>query len=182
MPAELLPICLRLNASLERLQQAFERERRFTADVSHELRTPIAELRALADVALRGGGNAASTAGYFRDARDIAVQMERMVRGLLALARCHEGTVQVVREPTDISQAIREAWQRNLPTANKKTVAVRLEMPLETVVLTDRTMLQSILGNLFSNAAEYASRGSTVVCKAEIDGGRLRIGELDPEI
>jgi two-component system sensor histidine kinase QseC len=56
MPGALKPICLRLNDSLERLEAAFARERRFTADVAHELRTPIAELRCLADVALKWQG------------------------------------------------------------------------------------------------------------------------------
>ena len=46
LPVELSPISLCLNDLLERIDQAFARERRFTSDVAHELRTPIAELRA----------------------------------------------------------------------------------------------------------------------------------------
>src|SRR5204862_5745959 len=42
LPAELEPIRSRLNDLLERLQQSFDRERRFNAAVAHELRTPIA--------------------------------------------------------------------------------------------------------------------------------------------
>ena len=111
LPAELQPICLRLNASLQKLQQAFQRERRFTADAAHELRTPIAELRALANVALRGGDSGTS-AVYFEDARDIAVQMERIVSNLLALARCHAGAMQIVREPVDVSAALMDGCAR----------------------------------------------------------------------
>jgi signal transduction histidine kinase len=53
LPAELKSICGRLNDLLSRLETAFARERCFSADVAHELRTPIAELRSLADVALK---------------------------------------------------------------------------------------------------------------------------------
>src|SRR4051794_13900333 len=50
VPAELRPICERMNDLLARLEGAFARERRFSANVAHELRTPIAELRSLAEV------------------------------------------------------------------------------------------------------------------------------------
>ncbi len=53
LPGELMPISSRLNDLLERLEQSFERERRFSADLAHELRTPIAELRILAEFALK---------------------------------------------------------------------------------------------------------------------------------
>jgi signal transduction histidine kinase len=179
VPAELRPICLRLNASLQRLQQAFERERRFTADVAHELRTPIAELRALADVALRGG-DADTSAGYFSDARDIAVQMERIVATLLALARCHAGTTVAVREPIDVSAALMDAWNCSRAEATARGVTARFEMPPQVTVVTDRTMLQSVLVNLLGNAAEHGKSGGTVVCQAGIEGEKRRIRVVNP--
>ena len=43
----------RLNDLLARLDEAFQREPRVTADIAHELRTPIAELRTLAEVGVK---------------------------------------------------------------------------------------------------------------------------------
>ena len=43
------------NAMLERLQEAFDQLRRFTADASHELRTPLTALRSVREVALQEG-------------------------------------------------------------------------------------------------------------------------------
>jgi len=84
LPEELLPITSRLNEMLERLETAFSREKRFTANVAHELRTPIAELRTLAEV----GQTEACTDSddirtYFNDALDIAIQMQNLTDSLL---------------------------------------------------------------------------------------------------
>ena len=53
LPAEISPVADRLNELMGRLEGSFERERRFSADLAHELRTPVAELRTMAEVALR---------------------------------------------------------------------------------------------------------------------------------
>ena len=52
LPQELIPLVVRLNELLGRLETAFERERGFSADIAHELRTPLAGLRATMEVAL----------------------------------------------------------------------------------------------------------------------------------
>src|SRR5882757_2129969 len=51
------------NDTLTRLQDAFERLRRFTADASHELRTPLTAMRSVGEVALRNPLDA----GTYRD-------------------------------------------------------------------------------------------------------------------
>jgi len=90
-PAEIVPVIARLNALLQRLEEAFERERRLSSDVAHELRTPIAELRSIGEVAARWPGNRESVARFFADVREIALQMERIVvHLLLALATLHQ--------------------------------------------------------------------------------------------
>ncbi|MCG8099840.1 MAG: hypothetical protein JAZ05_12195, partial [Candidatus Thiodiazotropha taylori] len=47
---EIKPIIDQLNHLLERLQSAFEREKRFSSNVAHELRTPLSELKTLSEV------------------------------------------------------------------------------------------------------------------------------------
>ncbi len=52
-PEEIKPLVLELNKLFQRLQQAFEREKRFTGDAAHELKTPLAALKTQAQVALK---------------------------------------------------------------------------------------------------------------------------------
>ena len=179
LPSELRPICLRLNDSLERLQQAFQRERRFTADVAHELRTPIAELRSLADVALKWDGDRETSLAYFRDAQEIARQMESIVTTLLSLARCQSGTLTVECEPVDVGDVVKEAWENYEQKAAKRNLAVTFDLPTGLVVKTDRMMLHSIVGNLLSNAAEYTTDGGNVSCKAERNDSTLKFSVVN---
>jgi two-component system, OmpR family, sensor histidine kinase TctE len=51
VPSEIAPIVHAVNAALQRLDEGYERQRRFIASAAHELRTPIAVLRAKIDTA-----------------------------------------------------------------------------------------------------------------------------------
>src|SRR3990167_7382811 len=53
VPTEIEPLVSELNSLFRRLQAAFEREKRFTADAAHELKTPLAALTTQTQVALR---------------------------------------------------------------------------------------------------------------------------------
>jgi two-component system sensor histidine kinase QseC len=52
VPQEIKPVIDELNKLFHRLQEGFEREKRFAADAAHELRTPLAAIKAQAQVAL----------------------------------------------------------------------------------------------------------------------------------
>ena len=106
VPRELQPISQRLNDLLSRLEQSFERERRFSADLAHELRTPIAELRALADLALKWPES--RPAEMDRDTLAIALQMEGIVTRLLALLRSERGQLVPDRQSVLVAPLVRD--------------------------------------------------------------------------
>ncbi|MCI0641127.1 MAG: ATP-binding protein [Gemmataceae bacterium] len=150
MPAELRPIAERLNDLLARLDEAFQRERRVTADIAHELRTPIAELRTLAEVGVKWPEEAA-----FQDALQIAQRMETLVTGLLALARHDAGHEVVAREPVALRTLVDEVWSPLAERARSRQLDVAIDVTGQWQ--TDPTLLRMIIGNLIGNAVEYAS-------------------------
>jgi signal transduction histidine kinase len=156
MPAELQPICERLNDLLSRLQQSFERERCFSADAAHELRTPIAELRSLAEVALKWQEDAQATRVALQDALDIARQMEGIVTTLLAIARCESGGQGTARESVAVAELIESVWQPLAHQAQRKKLSLTMEIAPGLHVETDRAMFRVIVANLLSNAVEYS--------------------------
>jgi signal transduction histidine kinase len=81
-----------IDGLLERLEGAFAAQRRFVANASHELRTPLATMRASLDVAMAKPEPAppqtTALAGRLRTELD---QIERLLEGLLVLARVQHG-------------------------------------------------------------------------------------------
>jgi signal transduction histidine kinase len=170
--AELKPICLRLNDLLARMEETLARERRFTADVAHELRTPVAELRLLAEVALKWPtADPDALARNYADVLEIARRMEAVVASLLTLVRCQSAGPAAALEPLDLRGLAAEAWRGHLPIARQREMRVDVDVPDRLTVRGDRAMLVSLLGNLFGNAVAHAPAGGQVSCTARAGGG-----------
>jgi signal transduction histidine kinase len=105
---ELKELADTFDAMLERLDAAFESQRRFVANASHELRTPLTIARTEVDVAL---ANPKSTPAELRAmaerVRDATARSERLIESLLTLAR--SGRELRARDPADLAQAAGDA-------------------------------------------------------------------------
>lgn len=173
MPAELLPIMKRLNDLLARLEASFTRERRFSADVAHELRTPIAELRTLAEVALKWPDEV--TAEALKDALQIALQMETIATGLMALARCEGSLLPVRPERVSVGELLEEVLHPLAAQAHAKQLAVTVEVPKDACWFTDRATLRSIFTGLLSNAVDHTQSATSVKARVENNGASQRL-------
>lgn len=164
LPVELRPIADRLNELLARLEASFERERRFSADLAHELRTPLAELRSLLECALKWPESREPSTD--QEALDIARELESLVGRMLAIARGERGSLQLVREHTDVAAFADECWRTHEAAARARGLTIRFDVQAGTVDA-DRTLFRSILSNLFENAVAYAPQGTAI----EVWGG-----------
>jgi two-component system sensor histidine kinase QseC len=180
MPAELLPIAGRLNELLARLEESFARERRFSADVAHELRTPIAELRTATEVALKWPEDVEASRNTLQELLEIALQMESIVTGLLALARCEAGQLLVHLEPVALPPLIREMWQPLSDKAKANQIIFSVGVPDDACWLADATLLRAILTNLLSNAVQYCTHGGSI--RLRVERGQLSISNTTDDL
>lgn len=167
IPEELIPVQQTTNALLDRLQEAFSRERGFSSDVAHELRTPVAELRSLCEVGARWPTDAETMEQFFEDAGDIAARMERIVNALLMLTRCDSGRLMVDPSPNRLIDLVSACWERM--TSSSEGIAERIEFEIDpnATVTTDASLLDIVLQNLIQNALTYSSPGSPIRCFTE---------------
>jgi two-component system, OmpR family, heavy metal sensor histidine kinase CusS len=180
MPAELLPIAERLNQLLARLEQSFTRERRFSADVAHELRTPIAELRTATEVALKWPEDVEATRNTLQELLAVALQMETIVTGLLALARCEAGQLPVHLEPVSLLPMIEEVFRPLADKAGARQILSSVHVAADACWLTDATLLRAILNNLVSNAVQYCTNGGTI--RLSVEGDQLSISNATDDL
>jgi len=164
---ELAPIEDQLNHLLERLQSAFEREKRFSANVAHELRTPLAELKTLGEVGKMGLDDPEQANAFFNDVGEISGQMEKVVITLLELARSEAGLLRSDPEDIELEHYCDEVWRHTINGRGADKTLVK-NIPPGLVISTDREKLGMILGNLFVNAVSYSPDNAEIHLAAEI--------------
>jgi signal transduction histidine kinase len=180
LPVELRPIGVRLNDLLARLQQGFERERRFGADLAHELRTPVAELRSMAEVAMKWPEQ--TTPENYQDLLAISERMQGTIENLLRLARL-ENRASVRRDETvRLSEFLLECWKPFSERAAGRGLRVRFSVPPEISLATDPNLLRTIASNLLSNAAEYAEADSEVTVESADSGPVVSVCNAAPHL
>jgi two-component system sensor histidine kinase QseC len=178
MPLELQPIAGRLNDVFARLEESFERERRFSSDLAHELRTPLAELRTQAEVALKWPEE--RTAAADRAVLEIALHLERLVTHLLALGRAEQAQLEPQANAVQIPAAVGSILQSLAARASARGLEVEQSGPAALEITTDAVLFKSIAGNLLENAIAHAPAGSSVRVSWARNGERFRLEVANP--
>ena len=176
---ELARLSATLNEMLARLEAAFRRISRFTADASHELRTPLAVMRTTAEVTLR----TTDSAGEARAALEqILAEVERtthLTENLLLLAKADSGANALHRHRIDLAAAVGEACAQANVLARVKGLALEAELPDEQRlwVAGDSHALRRVFLILLDNAVKYTPAGGRIAVKLREHGGSA-VGEV----
>jgi heavy metal sensor kinase len=152
-----------LNSLLDRMESAFDQQRRFMADASHELRTPAAILRAESDVTLsREHRDEAEYRESFRVMRDASHRLSRVVEDLFLAARADAGQVKVEPVEVYLEEVVHDAIRAVRPLAAMQQVQVELTEAVGAPVRGDADLLGRILLNLLENALRHSPVGGTI--------------------
>lgn len=151
--AELRILAEAFNNMLERLDQAFARQRQFVSDASHELRSPLTAIRGQLEVLAR---QEQPSEQEVRRVEAVALQeigrVERLVEDMLSLARLDEGVGPALRE---VSAA---GFLRELAEA-RQSEKEQLGDLAEGSIQLDPDLVAQVVRNLLDNADRHAGEG-----------------------
>lgn len=164
-----------INNMLDRLQESFETQRRFTADASHELRTPVTAIAGHASYLLRRTNPTPAQQESLTVIHREAERMGKLVNDLLELARADAGFT-VNKAPmnlVEVAEAVREEVSRVSPGAEVSVSARRALAE----VMGDAERLKQVVLNLVMNA--ISAGASRVTVSVAQEGRQVRLEVLD---
>ena len=168
------------NSLLQRLDESFERQKRFMADASHELRTPLAIVRGEAEVALskadRPNAELRESLGIVEDE---GKRLTRIVEDIFTLARVDSGQMQANFTEIYLDELLADCVRKVRVLAEKRNVSLELSAPEEMPMRGDEQLLRRLFVNLLDNAIKYNRSGGKVSVAAEKNNQKYQITITD---
>jgi heavy metal sensor kinase len=173
------------NQLLERIDESFERQKRFVADASHELRTPVAILRGESEVAL---SRAERTSEEYRESLSLlnaeAQRLSHIVDDLFTLTRADAGQYPLEPHEFYLDELVADCAHATRTLAQAKRITLTCGITEELRIRADEALLRRMILNLLDNAIKYTPEGGSisVSCSRSADEYSLSIKDTGPGI
>lgn len=176
---ELVEVVHSYNGMLDKIEDAYERQKQFVSDASHELRTPLAVIHGYADILSRWGGEDPAVRQEAIDAiLSQSANMETLLERLLYIARSESGKLRPKIEPMELAPLCNELLQefrmmhpnRNYTLEGEATAAC------------DPAMMRQLLVILLDNASKFTAEGGHITIALQQAEGKTILQVRDDGI
>jgi heavy metal sensor kinase len=151
-----------LDTMLGRLENAFQRERQFTADASHELRTPLTTIQTILSTTLARRRTPTEYDQALSDLVEETDRMKQLTEELLFLAR-NDLSQPAPYESMDLSTLLQDVTDSLQPLAEDKGLKLSCEVPEKVTLTGDSDGLVRLFVNLLENAIKFTEEGHITV-------------------
>jgi two-component system, OmpR family, phosphate regulon sensor histidine kinase PhoR len=147
--------------------------RDFVANVSHEMKTPLTSITGYTETLLGEQPDPATSRRFLEVILANARRMQRLVDGLLDLARIESGGWRPATEMVDLAATVREVWETIANRGPDGRPSLEVAIPEEADRLrADPDAIRQVLTNLLENAIHYTpATGRIAVSSRRVDRG-----------
>lgn len=172
-PLEVRGLVQAVNGLLKRLDDALERERRFSADAAHELRTPLSALRLNLEKACE------SHPEEFEVLVEAVDRMVHLVEQMLVLSRVDSG-VGFRTEYKNLSTIVAQSIADVAPLALQKSVEPVFDDGVgDAFVYCHELLITTLMRSILANAIQYSLPGTVVETRLKASGCGYQIDVCD---
>lgn len=165
------------NEMAEAVERQMHNERRLLADISHELRSPMARMAVAIELLENKRGEEERAALVKRLAKELQ-QMDQLISLVLFQARERAMGSENTR-PVELNGIIRTVVDDSLFQGEGQGKTVEANMAEGLTVYGNAVLLQSLIGNIVSNAVFYTPPGGRVLVRARHEGENIVITVRD---
>ena len=171
---ELHHLSLTLNRMLGKIENLIIQEKQFTSDASHELRTPISVILAQGEYLLDIAKDEKEKE-LAQTIVDKSKQISKLVSRLLLLARIDQHRQKFNKDKVDLGVLVDIAVDSMKDLASQKEILLTSNVPEDTFVDADESLLLSAITNLISNGIKYGKESGHVSVSALKFGDKTEI-------
>jgi len=155
----------------------------FVAKVSHELRSPLSTIHEQLAIVIKDmvGEDYAQDQNILTRAREKTSGLIALIGDLLDLSRIEEGIICHEPQPVRLEEILKNIVEFLETRASQKAQSLTLELPETPVpeLTADPIAIESIFGNLVSNAINYTQEGGEIIVAVDMAGINLRVSVKD---
>ena len=166
------------DSMLVRLDEAFQRERRCTADAAHELRTPLAVMQTILSSTLARPRTPAQYAEVLTDLGEETQRLHTLIEGLLHLTRS-DTTQPSIKERVNLSLLLTDVSDSLRLLAEAKGLRLTATVADNLTLRGDSDGLLRLFVNLLDNAIQYTEGGEITVVAGAQPNGLIEISITD---
>ena len=136
-----------------------EQRREMTNALAHDLKTPLSIISGYAQN-LQENVHTEKREHYASHIQANVERMDRIIRGILEMARLESDSLPMKREELSLKEASNEVFDRYRQMCQEKSLTVAIEG--ETVIKADHAMMVRVIDNFFVNALENTPDGGSI--------------------
>lgn len=155
----------------------------FVAKVSHELRSPLSTIHEQLAVLVRDivGGVSEQDQFILARAKEKTRALIALIGDLLDLSRIEDGSICHDTKPVRLDESLEMVVDFLKSQAESKNQTLTLRFPKDPLpeIIADSFALESIFGNLITNAIKYTQNGGEIKVNVDMAGINIRVSVTD---